>query len=49
VERGVLSSSPWDPVQDAWERFRAAPGEIQTGHQEAFLYQEGAQALEQAS
>ena len=35
--------------QDAWEWFKAALGEVQTGHEEAFLSREGGQTLEEAS
>jgi len=35
--------------QDEWEWFKAAPGEVQTGHKEEFLYQAGGQTLELAS
>lgn len=34
-------------IQDAWERHKAAPGEVQTGHQEIFLHREDGQTLEQ--
>lgn len=35
--------------QDTREWSKAAPEEVQAGHQEEFIYREGGQALEQAS
>lgn len=40
-----LISSSLVPVM---EQFKVAPGSLQTGHEEAFLYQEGDKPLEQA-
>lgn len=40
-EKEALSSSPWDPETEHLEQFKALSGEVQTGHEEAFLYQEG--------
>jgi len=42
----LLPGTQW---QDTWEWFKAAPGEVQTGNREAFLYWKGGQTLEKAS
>lgn len=34
--------------QGTWEQLKAVSGDIQTGHEKVFLYQEGCQTLEQA-
>jgi len=49
MEREVLSSCPWDPATGWWERLKAAPGEVQTGCEEAVLHRESGQALGQAA
>lgn len=44
-----MSSSPWDTeTGHTREQLKALSGDIQSGHEEVFLYQEGGQTLEQA-
>lgn len=48
-QREVLVSARWEPRADTCKQHEAAPGNIQSGHQEKYLYNEGDQILAQDS
>lgn len=48
-ERGDGLCSQGTERQDVWEQQKAAPGEVQTGHEEKFVYHEGEQTVKQTS
>ena len=49
MEREVQRFSPWDPGTGHVGMVQSCIREVQTRHQETFLYQEDGQTLEQAS